>query len=55
VDCAAEGRAVDATEVDHEDRHRGDPAIFWDESRWRQRCKPHHSEKTAREVGFGRQ
>lgn len=53
VDCEAEGRMTLATEVDHQVRHRGDYTLFWDESNWRPRCKPHHSAKTAREVGLG--
>ena len=52
VDCQAEGLTKLATEVDHEIPHRGDYALFWDESNWRPRCKPHHSAKTAKEVGF---
>ena len=54
VDCIAEGRRFGlASEVDHEIPHRGDRALFWDESNWRPRCKPHHSRKTAREVALG--
>lgn len=54
IDCQAEGNRLGlATEVDHEEPHRGDPTLFWDETNWRPRCKPHHSQKTAREVGFG--
>lgn len=54
VDCQAEGHTHGlATEVDHDTPHQGDPALFWNEDNWRSRCKPHHSQKTAREVGFG--
>lgn len=53
VDCIAEGNPYGlATEVDHQEPHRGDRAKFWDETNWASRCKSHHSRKTAREVGF---
>lgn len=48
VDCLSEGRVVEATEVDHEIPHRGDPTLFWAESNWTPRCKSHHSAKTQR-------
>lgn len=53
VDCVAEGVKGLAEELDHIEPHRGDQALFWDESNWAGRCKRHHSQKTAREVGFG--
>lgn len=53
VDCLAKGANGIATETDHEIPHRGNPALFWNEANWRARCKPHHSRKTAREVGLG--
>lgn len=42
-----------ATDVDHVIPHRGDKALFMDETNWAPRCKSCHSAKTAREVGFG--
>lgn len=48
VDCLPLGRVVEATEIDHEVPHRGDQALFWDESNWTPRCKPCHSRKTRR-------
>ncbi len=50
VDC---GRP--ASVVDHNQPHRGDPALFWVESNWRARCATCHNRKTAtRDGGFGR-
>jgi 5-methylcytosine-specific restriction enzyme A len=43
-----------ATVVDHIVPHRGDPAIFWDRTRWQALCASCHSRKTAAEDGgFG--
>lgn len=54
IDCTHAGQLLSlATEVDHERPHRGDITLFWDRSNWSPRCKRHHSEKTAREVGLG--
>ncbi|WP_260427988.1 hypothetical protein [Burkholderia stagnalis] len=42
--------------VDHRIPHRGDPALFWDQSNWCAMSKPCHDAKTAREDGgFGNQ
>jgi len=55
VECQTGGKVRPATEVDHIIPHQGDQELFWDESNWQGLCKPHHSEKTAREDGgFGR-
>ena len=55
VDCAAEGLIVAAAVVDHVIPHKGNQTLFWDESNWAPRCKPHHDRKTATEDGgFGR-
>lgn len=55
VHCQQAGRVQLATEVDHIVAHRGDQQLFWDQGNWQGLCKPHHSEKTAREDGgFGR-
>ena len=54
VDCQKADKVRPATEVDHIIPHQGDQELFWDESNWQGLCKPHHSEKTAREDGgFG--
>jgi 5-methylcytosine-specific restriction protein A len=37
-------------EVDHREPHRGDQALFWDQSNWQAMAKACHSAKTAREV-----
>jgi 5-methylcytosine-specific restriction protein A len=50
--CEAEHMVEPATDVDHIQPHRGDYALFWDESNWQPLCKRHHSEKTAKEVGW---
>ena len=54
VDCEAEGETTVATEVDHIVPHNGDYGRFWDVTNWASRCKPHHSAKTAKEVGWHR-
>jgi len=55
VDCAAEGREVGATQVDHIVPHKGDGELFWDQGNWQPLCAMHHSRKTAVwDGGFGR-
>jgi 5-methylcytosine-specific restriction protein A len=49
VMCQAEGRTAVATVVDHRDPHRGDQAVFWDESRWQSLCASHHSSEKQRQ------
>ena len=49
VQCAKQGRYVKATVVDHIRPHRGDPALFWDQSNWQALCKPCHDKKTGDE------
>ena len=49
VMCAAEGRYVKATVVDHILPHRGDSILFWDRSNWQGLCKRCHDRKTWRE------
>lgn len=54
VDCLAEKKITEATEVDHIIPHRGDMNLFWQKTNWQSLCKPHHSAKTCRENGgFG--
>ncbi|RCW65178.1 HNH endonuclease [Pseudorhodoferax soli] len=49
VYCERAGRVELATVVDHIVPHRGNPEIFWDESRWQSLCKPCHDVTKARE------
>jgi len=52
--CEHDGMTTAATEVDHIDPHKGDPAIFWNKDNWQALCKPCHSRKTVQEDGgFG--
>lgn len=54
VECLKDGRAIEATDLDHKKPHKGDMVLFWDQSNWQGLCHPHHSEKTSREDGgFG--
>jgi 5-methylcytosine-specific restriction enzyme A len=48
IDCKSEGFIEAATVVDHIRPHRGDEGLFWDETNWAPRCKPHHDAKTGR-------
>jgi 5-methylcytosine-specific restriction enzyme A len=43
VMCVDQGRRVTASHVDHIKPHRGDQAIFWDESNWQGLCQGHHN------------
>ena len=47
--CKEQGRLTKATVVDHVVPHRGDLALFWDESNWQALCKPCHDHKTMTE------
>ena len=54
VMCQSIGKLTIATVVDHRAPHRGDEALFFDESNWQSMCVQHHNEKTAAEDGgFG--
>lgn len=44
--CQAQGIVTAATDVDHVIPHRGNDALFWDESNWQSLCKSCHSVKT---------
>ncbi len=49
VACKAQGRVVEATDVDHIVPHRGDMHLFWDsENNWQSLCGDCHKAKTAR-------
>lgn len=49
VYCKGDGRVEIATVVNHVIPHKGDQALFWDESNWAAVCKPHHDSTIARE------
>ena len=46
--CEQEGIIRPAMEVDHIERHKGDPQLFWDESNWQGLCTFHHQSTKAR-------
>lgn len=49
IRCQAEGRIEPATVVDHRIPHRGDQALFWDQTNWDPLCAHHHSADKQRE------
>lgn len=49
VRCRMDGKLVKATVVDHIIPHRGDEALFWEESNWQAMCKSCHDHKTMTE------
>jgi 5-methylcytosine-specific restriction protein A len=51
TECHALGIICAAQVVDHVRPHKGDQALFWDETNWQSLCTAHHSAKTAREDG----
>lgn len=51
--CMEHGRVTAGVEVDHIIPHKGDPELFRDPDNWQTLCHFHHSQKTARESGFG--
>lgn len=52
VECAKAGIRKPVDEVDHIVPHRGNTRLFFDPNNLQSLCKPHHSAKTALEVGF---
>ena len=53
-ECGRRSLVVGATVVDHRRAHKGDLALFWDQSNWAASCKPCHDRKTASmDGGFG--
>jgi 5-methylcytosine-specific restriction enzyme A len=46
--CAAEGRRTLTVDVDHVEKHHGDPASFWNRDNLQGLCKPCHTRKTVR-------
>lgn len=55
VMCKAQGRVHAAEVVDHIIPHKGDEALFWDESNWQSLCKPHHDTDKAELEGRHRE
>lgn len=53
VYCKEDGRVEAATVVNHVVPHKGDQALFWDESNWAAVCKTHHDSTIAREEARG--
>ena len=51
--CKAEGRVTAATIVDHIVPHRGNYALFWDQTNWASICAHHHALKSTRERDEG--
>jgi 5-methylcytosine-specific restriction endonuclease McrA len=47
--CQAKGIITAANVVDHKIPHRGDKALFWDESQWQPLCDSCHSSEKQRE------
>ena len=47
--CMLEGRTTPTFAVDHRIQHRGNPALFWDESNWDPMCEAHHNAKSRAE------
>jgi 5-methylcytosine-specific restriction endonuclease McrA len=47
-DCAADHRRVLTTDVDHIEKHHGDPQLFWNRQNLQAKCHAHHSAKTGR-------
>lgn len=42
VMCDKEGKVEPARVADHVRPHRGDAALFWDETNLQSLCRPHH-------------
>lgn len=49
VHCTRDGRVMAATEIDHVQAHKGDPARFWAVDNLQPLCHAHHVEKTRQE------
>jgi len=55
VMCAADGKVMPATVVDHIKPHGGNDALFWDSTNWQPLCKHcHDSRKQKQERQGGR-
>jgi len=49
VICSTEGRLTAANVIDHIKPHKGNNALFWDESNWQALCESCHNRKTLTE------
>lgn len=49
AECMKGNKVTAATVVDHIIPHKGNKALFWDESNWQPMCAPCHSSKTLKE------
>jgi 5-methylcytosine-specific restriction protein A len=50
LQCLSKGLGLPyASVVDHIRAHRGDMALFWDETNWQGLCRPHHDGEKKRE------
>lgn len=54
VYCQNLGRVTAATVVDHSEPHRGNPEIFWDQTRWVSLCTHCHSSVKQKEENESR-
>ena len=53
--CSEDGRVGAATEVDHKQKHEGDPALFFDWDNLQGLCPDHHRGYKARQERSGRE
>ncbi|MCP4304674.1 MAG: HNH endonuclease [bacterium] len=53
VECKRQGRVGQAQVVDHRRPHRGDDALFWDQTNWQSLCKHHHDADKQRKERSG--
>lgn len=53
VMCKLLGFITPSTVVDHVTPHRGNHALFWDESNWQALCKTHHDGAKQRQENRG--
>ena len=52
--CDEEGHIRPAAEVDHIEKHNGDPILFWDVDNWQGLCADHHRRTKAQMERSGR-
>ena len=52
--CADEGRMSPATELDHIEKHSGNPVKFYDSNNWQGLCAYHHRNIKAQMERSGR-
>ena len=51
--CAADGKVVPATVVDHIKPHGGNDALFWDSANWQPLCKHCHDSRKQKQERQG--